>query len=310
MKMYAKIAVVLVASMAVAGCSKDDSPPADNGNPFGTGGSGGSSASGGTGGSHSGGTGGSAKAGNGGSSQGGGGSSQGGSAGQGQGGQGLDGGVDAPTDSGPDFDALPDAPAPPVDLCPSATTAFGTKKLFAGGETTTAFADAFNAEVAAMAAPGPLLIEFSGLDVKDEKAGAWKVKFGPLNWDGSTSKASFGDTPAELPFTFQSGWGIFAAAADASFKLHFDDGSTQTDIPVVRIDGFGASLTNKACDTLAVEQFDLIVPQDAAKDIPFHGSTVSALMGSPNRDCCKGTQNAWVLSLATQQDGLAVVQMK
>ena len=311
MKMYAKLAISLVALMVAVGCSKKDDSPTPNDNPWGNGGSGGSSASGGAGGTNvggknQGGTGGQAQggsSGSGGQAQGGsGGQAQGGSAGQG--GQTLDGGADAFDDSGPDYDALPDAPPPPVDTCSTGSIAFGSKNLVAGGETTQAFADAFNAEVQAMTAPGPLLIELNGLDVADESTNAWKMKLGPLTWDGSA--ASFSDTPGELPFTFSSGWGVYAKANKVSFKLHFASG----DIPVSEVNGFGGSLMSKACDTLAVEQFELVIPQDKAKDIPFHGSTVSALMGAPNRDCCGGTSNAWVLSLATNQNGLTVVKTK
>ena len=279
--MHRKVVACGLLTLMLAACSSDDEPKPTGGVFAGSGG--GTSGTGGA--------------------SGGGASGSGGSAGDsGGGGTSPDAGdadVDAPDADGKDAvaDVVTDVDLDvvlPLTACPNATSAVGTQQLQAGGATPTAFATAYNAELASMSEPGPMVLEFNGLDVVDATGpAAWNLRFGAAEASGST--VSFLGTPAEIPFEFATNRNVIVSFTEADFSLHFDTATSQVDIPAVSI--MTAGEFDDQCSTLLLEGLDVVIPATAGT-LSFHGSTLADLLGDPDYDCCGGTKNAWMVMLS------------
>lgn len=188
---------------------------------------------------------------------------------------------DAIVDGAGDDGGAVDDTGEPIDAalpvtCASSAIAFGTKEFVAAGTTPKAFADAFNAELAAMTYPGPALFVFRGLDGKD--AAKWRLDVGPLALEGAGPAVKFASAPATV--SFKTSPGILLEVPDAETagaKLRFDTASTKVDLPV-----FGLKLAGAApdCAELSIDQLVVAIPA-TAKDLPFAGKTVGELMGAP-----------------------------
>jgi hypothetical protein len=176
-----------------------------------------------------------------------------------------------------------------VDTCPIPERSVSSKGLLAGGSTPPDFADAYNAEVAALTQPGPMLLRFRGIDAATPSG--WQLDLGGLQLVGGGPAVAFAGTPATIPFRLGEQHSIYAEPADASFSLHFPT----VDIPVVRAE-VGGQLDD-SCANLLTEGVTLLIPSTAA-DLPFHGSTVGVLMGPPTQDYGGGKENAWPLEMA------------
>ncbi len=179
-----------------------------------------------------------------------------------------------------------------AETCSTPYMAFGTKSLVAGGMTPAAFATAWNAEVAKMTYPGPLLLAFTGVNAK--VAANWKLKLGPLALEGAGPNVKFAATPAEVPFTMGTSITLTVPDAVATFTMRFATDSTTVDLPAsgVRVTG-----SAPGCTELSVDSFLIMIPE-SAKDLPFAGSTVGALMGSPiSGTGDAGTASFFVLEL-------------
>jgi len=201
---------------------------------------------------------------------------------------------DADKDAGSDapIDVVVDVVLP-LDPCPNATSAVGFQALMAGGPTPKDFATAYNDEVATMSEPGPMVLEFTGLDVVDPAEDAWDLRFGAAQPAGS--EVAFLGTPAIIPFEFSTNRNVIVPFTEADFELHFDTPTTQVDIPAVSI--MTAGEFDPQCSTLMLEGVEMIIP-DTAGSLEFHGSTLADLLGAPNADCCGGAKNAWSIMLA------------
>jgi|GEM_PF-771424 len=277
-----RLLIPLVGAILLLACNSSDSKPAGvhSWGGGGYGGTAGASGSGGTAGSAGANTGGST--GDGGSATGGGGGTGGSEADGSAGTGGEDAGVDAPLDVGLDVIEV-------VDTCPIPERAVSSKGLLAGGSTPPDFVDAYNAEVAALAQPGPMLLRFRGIDAATPSG--WQLDLGGLQLVGGGPAVAFAGTPATIPFRLGELHSIYAEPADASFSLHFPT----VDIPVVHAEIAGQ--LNDQCENLLTEGVRLLIPSTAA-DLPFHGSTVGALMGPPTQDHGGGKENAWPLEMA------------
>ncbi len=189
------------------------------------------------------------------------------------------------SDATSDADAtIADAPlevadlGPPPDAaiferCTATYAAYPTKGLVAAGMTPKAFADAYNAEVASLTYPGPFLLVFKGVDSADTSQ--WKLAVGALDVAGTDVK--FFGAPAEVTYKMSAGIALSVADQTASFKLRFDSEATKAQLPV---DAIRLTAAAGDCSELSVDELVLIIPE-SAKNVPFAGKTVGALMGAP-----------------------------
>lgn len=173
-----------------------------------------------------------------------------------------------------------------VDTCPLATQILGIKTLVSNGDSPADFATAYDQEVAAMSGPGPLLLEFRGLD--QETPSAWELRLGAP--DLAAGGTSFGETPATVSYHLGELRALYVEEVDVSFNLRFPTTSGHIDVPVVRV-ALGGSF-NETCDEFFVEGLRLLIP-DTAADLPFGGSTLGQLLGEPTGDYGEGKSNAW-----------------
>lgn len=290
MTLVRPLALLVLVAVGVA-CSSSDHPA-----PMGTG-SGGWGATGGSGGSTAGSGGSAGSAGQ----DGGAGGTAGMAGAAGTGGEGgttdNDAGQDADVDGPMDapFDIPPLDVVTVVDTCPSAPVAVGSKDMLIGGNPNAPFATAYAAELSSMTYPGPLLLVFQGIDTNDPSG--WTLQVGGLQAAGSN--VAFVGTPAELPFSLGENRSLYAAKAAVSMIMHFATPTTQADVPVIEIGLTGSFDTS--CTTLSLETLSVAIPASAAS-VAFHGSTLGALLGTPNyvvdggKDA-GGEQDAWIVGL-------------
>lgn len=190
--------------------------------------------------------------------------------------------VDTAMAGEPDIGAPPDVTV--IDRCSGPYAAFTTKGLIAGGMTPKAFATAYNSEVAALKTPGPMLLAFKGIDTADSTR--WKLKIGGVDLIGSGPDVKFFGPTAEVNYVLKTGVTLEVPEQLASFKLRF-----ATEIPV---HAMKMSATAGDCTEISVDQLILLIP-DSARDLPFGGSTVGALMGPAIP--ADGGPSGWVLEL-------------
>lgn len=172
-------------------------------------------------------------------------------------------------------DAAEDTTIVVPSTCADAYLAFGTKDFGAGGATPPAFAAAWNAEVAKMTYPGPMLMAFKGTN--STTASSWKLVLGPLQLDGAGPAVKFAGATAEVPFTMGTGISLTVPLTSASFNLRFATDTTTVDLPVEKIEvqaGAGG------CTELGADLIRLVLPSSAGS-LSFAGSTVAALMADP-----------------------------
>jgi hypothetical protein len=164
--------------------------------------------------------------------------------------------------------------APPArTTCTGDIATLGSSQLVAGLSTPSAFADAYNQERATLEAPGPFLLALTG--VNENVPGGWTAMIGPLG-RASQGAVTFSGPRAQVSFTLGVGRAVDIAQTAAPFDLAFVSVAGAT-LPVSSIEMSG-TLAN-ACSSLTVQSLKLLIP-DSAAGLPFHGSTVGALMGS------------------------------
>lgn len=278
MRACEKVVLCAATVLLVAACSEDDPAPA--GNTLFGGAGGGGSGTGGSGGGEAGSAGSGGSAGMGGGTGGGSAGTAGGGGTAGMGGQ-SDAGTDAKAD------APADAPIDVVanlDPCPASPLAFDSVGWVAAGSTPQAFRDAFNAEVAATDAPGPLLLRLNGVDSADPAG--WTLDIGapaaggpPFTFDGA---------PASIPFDFAPGKTVVIPETDTSFTMRFGT----VDIPITRVQ-FG-SVFSPSCDQFMSEEILVVIPGTAGSTA-FGGSTLDDLLGGHN--CCGAAEDSWLIEL-------------
>jgi hypothetical protein len=161
--------------------------------------------------------------------------------------------------------------------------------LLAGGATPSPFAEAYNAELAALTTPGPVLLLLTGVS---PASSAHRADIGALL--SNSQGVGFASPPAQLPFSSDGSGAIHIALAPASFALKFVAPANDVQVPVVSISLDGALATG--CGALVVSKMKLLVPSSASS-LAFHGSTMGALMGSPTETYGNGSM-AWPLELS------------
>ena len=208
----------------------------------------------------------------------------------------MDGSVD-----GGASDASPDTPLVIIHqdgpsgaaACANNLTALGSNRLLAGGATPADFAAAYNAELAAANTPGPVLFAFYG--VNDTSLLVWIAAVGALEPGDAGAGVGFAGNHAEVPFTLAANRSlrISAIAADFELKLLAPSGSVLLPIGSIALDG----ALSVGCGSLAIDKATLLVPVRAGA-LPFHGSTVEALMGPPTETLRGVPRAAWPLELS------------
>jgi len=188
-----------------------------------------------------------------------------------------------------------------IQPCSVGSRAVGSKTLLASMDTPDAFKAAYNAEVASMAYPGPMLMVFNGLDSLDSSK--WKLQIGPLTLADSSSKVAFANSPAEIPFSLGEGFTINLPQTSAPFTMRFATATTTADLPIASV--LVSGNFDSVCSSLQLETIYMFVPETASS-LPFHGSTVGALMGAPDQSINGGKDNAWVLALSGSSEPVEV----
>jgi hypothetical protein len=163
----------------------------------------------------------------------------------------------------------------------------------AGASTPAAFADAYNAELALLRGPGPMLIVLRG--VNDGTPRARIAAFGALDASDASAGVRFANGHAEVPFTLTPMRALQIAPSDASFTLKFSPPASDAEVPVGSVELAGTLAPD--CGELVVTQAKLLVPATAGA-VAFHGSTLGALMGAATETYRGQTNAAWALELA------------
>jgi hypothetical protein len=170
-----------------------------------------------------------------------------------------------------------------IDKCTGPYAAFATKGLVAGGMTPSAFAKAYNLEVAALKAPGPMLLAFKGVD--SSESSKWRLRVGGA--DAAAGEAKFIGPTAEVNYTLRPGIALDVPDQLASFKLRFDKSQ-------IAVSGIRMTATAGDCSEISVDQLWLMIPESAGGE-PFGDKTVSELMGAPIKP--DGGTGFWILEL-------------
>lgn len=165
--------------------------------------------------------------------------------------------------------------------------------MLAGGATPADFAAAYNAELEASSSPGPLLFAFYG--VNDTNLLGWIAAVGALEPSDAGAGVGFAGTHAVVPFTLASDRSLRIAAIAADFELKLVASASPLLLPVGSIALEGALTVG--CGSLTVDKATLLVPVRAGS-LPFHGSTVEALMGPPTETLRGVARSAWPLELS------------
>lgn len=225
-----------------------------------------------------------------------------GSAGSAQeGGAGSAGDADLDAAFLPDALFLPDAVVldAPYDTCPSGQLAVGTLGLQAGLDTPSAFASAYNAEVAAMGGAGPLLLVLHGLDSPHKPN--WRALFGP---PAAISGGGYQVTeyPTWVPLVLAHGNAASIVYEETEILLRFQTATTQLDLWAVAVEMHSQVAAD--CHSLSIASLRLLIPVDDEPDAMFHGSALADLMGPPTATW-GGTNDAWVLELTGDADRVA-----
>jgi hypothetical protein len=146
-----------------------------------------------------------------------------------------------------------------------------------------------------------MLMVFNGLNSLDSSK--WILQVGPLVLGDAADVVSFASTPAQVPFQLGEGFTINFPDTATSFTMRFATATTTADLPIASIAVSGGF--DSTCSTLNVETVYMYVPATAAA-LPFHGSTVGALMGTPDQNINGGKANAWLLSLSGKAQPVTV----
>jgi hypothetical protein len=165
--------------------------------------------------------------------------------------------------------------------------------LLAGGSTPASFAEAYNAELAALHGPGPLLIVLSG--VNDANPARWIASFGALDASRAGAGIRFAGSHADVGFAMDAVRSVQIAPTSANFDLKFTPPANDTMVPAGSIEL--AATFGIGCGSLVITRAKLLVPNTAG-GVAFHGSTIAALMG-PATEVYRGQPaSAWPLELA------------
>jgi hypothetical protein len=171
--------------------------------------------------------------------------------------------------------------------------ALASAQLLAGGSTPSAFAAAYNAELATLRTAGPFLLVLSGIN--QSVASAWVGSFGALAEPSEAGEsAGFAGSHADVPYTLGIGRALTVARHDAAFDLKFLPPSNDALVPVVSVE-LSATLS-AACGWLSIDRAKLLIPASSGS-VAFHGSTIASLMGAPTESFGGQAASAWPLEL-------------
>jgi hypothetical protein len=169
--------------------------------------------------------------------------------------------------------------------------ALGSIRLFAGGATPAAFADAYNSELVLLTNAGPLLIALSGVSGTSD---APRADLGALG-ESAQGGAIFAGGHVAVPFSVDAAGTIRVAMTEAHFELQFVAPASAGLLPIAAVSLDSA--LGGGCSELAVMKMKLLVPATAGS-MAFHGSTVAGLMGAAGENYGGGSGNAWPLELS------------